>query len=79
MRELKLKFLPVLAVVAAVAGAAEITPAMKGTINRVDVGRQEIDQRGGKLVQEANALFAEGKEGYRKVKIRSDVNRFSSE
>ena len=61
MREFKLKFLPVLAVAAAVAGAAEITPSMKGTINRVDVGRQEIDQRGGKLVNEANELFADGK------------------
>ena len=61
MRELKLKFLPVLVVAATVAGAADITPSMKGTINRVDVGRQEIDQRGGKLVQEANELFADGK------------------
>ena len=61
MCDIKLKFLPVLAVAAAVAGAAEITPSMKGTINRVDVGRQEIDQRGGKLVNEANGLFADGK------------------
>ena len=60
MREFKLKILPVLVVAATVAGAAEITPSMKETWNRVDVGRQEIEQRGEKLVQEANALFADG-------------------
>ena len=76
MRELKLKFLPVLAVVAAIAGAAEITPAMKGTINRVDVGRQEIDQRGGKLVNEANALFADGKYMLAKDKYLAAIKEY---
>ena len=61
MYEMKLKFLPVLMVAASVAGAAEITPVMKDTINRVDVGRQEVDQRGSELVMEANELFADGR------------------
>ena len=61
MSDIKLKFLPVLAFAAAVAGAAEITPQGMETITRVDVGRQEVDQRGGRLVVEANALFADGK------------------
>ena len=61
MYEIKLKFLPMLLVAASVAGAAEITPGMKNTINRVDVGRQEIDELGGRLVKEANELFAEGR------------------
>jgi type II secretory pathway component GspD/PulD (secretin) len=55
-----LKFLPMLAVAVSVAGAVEITPGMKNTINRVDVGRQEIDELGGRLVQEGNQLFADG-------------------
>ena len=60
MYEIKLKFLPVMLVAASVVAAAETTPAMRGTINRVDVGRQEIEERGGKLVREGNALFASG-------------------
>ncbi|MBQ6352979.1 MAG: hypothetical protein IJJ28_06920, partial [Lentisphaeria bacterium] len=61
MYDLKLKFLPVLLTAATVVGAAEITPAMKETINRVDVGRQEVNETGGKLVREANQLFSEGR------------------
>lgn len=61
MYEIKLKFLPVLVVAVAVAGAAEITPGMNDTINRVDVGRQEIDALGGRLVKEGNELFAAGR------------------
>ena len=61
MYDLKLKFLPVLMVAVSVAGAAEITPAMKETITRVDVGRQEVDELGGKLVREGNQLFSDGR------------------
>ena len=60
MYDLKLKFLPVLLVAVSAAGAAEITPAMNETINRVDVGRQEVRENGDKLVREANRLFADG-------------------
>ena len=61
MYDSKLKFLPVLMAFATVAGAAEITPAMRETINRVDVGRQEVEQRGDALVKTANELFSKGK------------------
>lgn len=61
MNDLKLKFLPVLLAAVSVVGAAEITPAMKETITRVDIGRQEVDEKGGKLVREANQLFGDGR------------------
>lgn len=61
MYELKSKFLPVLMAAAAVAGAVEITPEMQDTISRVDVGRQEVEQRGNTLVKAANELFSDGK------------------
>ena len=60
MYEIKLKFLPVMMVAASVVAAAEaeLEPGMRNTVNRVDVGRQEIEERGGKYVSEGNALFA---------------------
>jgi len=61
MYDIKLKFLPVMMVAATVAVAAEPSPGVKDTINRVDVGRQEIDERGGKCVREGNSLFSDGK------------------
>ena len=68
MYEIKLKLLPVVMVAASAAVAAGtpagtpgITPGARGAIHRVDVGRQEVDVRGGRLVREGNALFAAGK------------------
>lgn len=61
MYEIKLKFLPVMMAAATVVVAAESSDALKETINRVDVGRQEIDERGGRLVREANDLFVAGR------------------
>ena len=60
MYEIKFKFLPVMMAAATVAVAADPSE-MRSTINRVDVGRQEIDERGGKLVKEGNDLFVAGK------------------
>ena len=62
MYEIKLKFLPVMVVAAAVAAAAE-PPALdvRDTIQRVDVGRQEVDERGGALVKAGNDLFVSGR------------------
>ena len=39
---------------------ASADPKIRSTVNRIDVGRQEIDERGGSLVREGNALFAAG-------------------
>ena len=50
MYEIKLKFLPVMMAAATVVVAAE-SSEMRSTINRVDVGRQEISERGGKFVK----------------------------
>ena len=64
MYEIKLKFLPVMMAAATVVVAAEpseMKSTMRSTINRVDVGRQEIDERGGKFVREGNELFVAGK------------------
>ena len=60
MYEIKLKYLPVMMAAATVVVAAEPSE-VRSTINRVDVGRQEIDERGGKFVREANELFVAGK------------------
>ena len=60
MYEFKLKFLPVMMAAATVVVAAESTD-LNDTINRVDVGRQEIDERGGKFVREGNEFFVAGK------------------
>ena len=62
MYEIKLKFLPVMVVAATVAAAAE-PPALdvRDTVQRVDVGRQEIDERGGALVKAGNELFVSGR------------------
>ena len=38
-----------------------VDPKIRGTINRVDVGRQEIAERGENLVREGNELFVAGK------------------
>jgi len=60
MYEIKLKFLPVMMVAATMAAAAEPAPGVNDTVNRVDVGRQEIDERGSNLVKAGNSLFASG-------------------
>ncbi|MBP5531512.1 MAG: hypothetical protein J6Y54_05735 [Lentisphaeria bacterium] len=60
MYEFKLKFLPVMMTAASVVVAAETTD-VRGTINRVDVGRQEIAERGGAHVKEGNRLFVDGR------------------
>ena len=61
MYEFKLKFLPVMMAAATVVVAAESSDDLRDTINRVDVGRQEIDERGDRLVREGNELFVAGK------------------
>ena len=60
MYEIKLKFLPVMMTAASVVVAAETTD-VRGTINRVDVGRQEIAERGGAYVKGGNKLFVDGR------------------
>ena len=62
MYEIKLKFLPVMVVAASMAAAAEQSvPDVRDTVQRVDVGRQEIDERGGSLVKAGNSLFVSGR------------------
>ena len=64
MYEIKLKFLPVMVVAATVAAAAE-PPALdvRDTVQRVDVGRQEIDERGGALLHVGLVAAADGAVG----------------
>ncbi|MBR6314768.1 MAG: hypothetical protein IKR49_09075 [Clostridia bacterium] len=60
MNEFKMKFLPVILTAASVAFAAENNPEINRAVNRIDVGRQEVDERGGALVRSGNELFADG-------------------
>jgi len=40
--------------------AGEVTPEMKSFVNRVDLGRQEVESRADALTQEGNRLLSEG-------------------